>query len=134
MEAEKWRGERGRVNAYLVRIPELRSEYYSGGYEPPEPWFPTGIFCAETPAQAKYDAIEDWAGGTRSGVYHDDWPSLRVNLLRKDVSYERGELNDDESDLWGRVHEVLVDHGGKACDCPEMEWDDTTQDWKEVAA
>ena len=36
-------------------------------------------------------------------------------------------------DCWARVHEI-EQHGGGECDCPELEWDEKTQDWKEVAA
>lgn len=110
------------MNAYLVRIPEERGEFYSGGYEPPEPWWPIGIFVAETRAQAKADALSTWTHSPRSGVYGDDWRHLRTNLLAADVAAERGEYVTGPlfGPLWLRVHEVL-DHAGASCACPEVE-------------
>jgi hypothetical protein len=117
------------MNAYLVLIPEQRCDVYFGGYEPPEPWYPTGVFIAETPGQAKRDALYEWANAPRSGVYHDDWTNLRVRLLGRDVaglsSIRRGELSQSDNPglydrAWFRVHEVL-DHDGRPCDCPEDE-------------
>lgn len=128
------------MNAYVVRIPEERtSQRY---YEPPEPWWPIGVFLAETPAQAKRDALDAWIG---SGVERDDWNALRVRLLRYDIRVYDGESGSDvearrgevpfgdplAETLWLRIHE-LDDHGGASCDCPEMEWDDATGDWKAV--
>lgn len=115
------------MNAYLVRIPEERADFPSAcDLEPPEPWWPTGIFVAATPAQAKRDALRAWTS-SRSGVYSDDWNALRVRLLERDVDLlgdplPRGELCEAASAhfdrLWLRVHEAL-DHDGRLCDCPE---------------
>lgn len=116
------------MNAYLVRIREERGALYFGGdlYEPPEPWFPIGVFVAATRGQAKADALSTWSHSSRSGVYEDDWPNLRTNVLAHDVEllnpadvsrgeYETGPLHNF---FWLRVHEVL-DHGGARCTCPE---------------
>lgn len=109
------------MNAYVVRIPETRGEYPSASsLEPPEPWTPTGVFVAETPAQAKRDALDVWAKSLRSGVYSDDWSNLRVRMLFRDVDAPRGELVGGPlyGRAWIRVHEVLEHDGGK-CDCDE---------------
>lgn len=112
------------MNAYLVRIPEERSAYAYGNYEPPEPWWPTGVFIAETRGRAKVLALTNWTSRS-TGVETDDFNSLRTNLLARDVDllnpdvrrgeYETGPLFNF---LWLRVHEVL-DHGGARCTCPE---------------
>lgn len=110
------------MNAYLVRIPEERADIPSAcSLEPPEPWWPTGIFIADTPAQAKTDALRAWSSSATTGVYSDDWPSLRVRLLERDVPLPRGECivvteeNGETYDrLWERVSELIADELGLA--------------------
>lgn len=113
------------MNAYLVTIPETR-EYVEDaimddGSGPLGHWQPTGIYVAETPGQARRDALTDWTNRPRTGVYEDDFLSLRARLLVKDVELERG-CADHVDPLWLRVHEV-EDHGGGACDCPAEDVD-----------
>lgn len=123
------------MNAYVIRTKDER-EYVEpvldDGSGPSFPYWPTGIFVASTPAQAKRDALTVWSNWQlRSGVETDDYPNLRARILFHDVDLvvsgvDRGELPfelDEDSfygRCWGRLHEVL-DHDGKSCDCPVEE-------------
>jgi hypothetical protein len=84
------------VIVFAVCIPEMRAHY--AFEEPPEYGVPLGIFVAETPAQAKRDALRAWTQRSM-GVYSDDWPALRVRKLGETDAYERGELP-AESSWW----------------------------------
>lgn len=90
------------MNAYAVCIPEIRTTYDYYQVEPPETYFPCGIFLAETAGQAKADALRSFTEDIRSGVFDDDWTSLRVRKipLRLKSSRARGEVS-YTSGLWG---------------------------------
>jgi hypothetical protein len=110
------------MNAYLVRIPEQRlwrTAILDDGTGPDEPYMPLGIFVAGSPAAAKHDALKAWTQSSCSGVYHDDWPALRVATLEHDVdllesTIRRGELHEDGcapstwKRLWARADEILA--------------------------
>jgi len=124
--------------AFLVFIPgdkpgefEMRSSNYDiGGTTPPEYGAVVDIVIAETPAEAKYYFLNDWAGSRDTGVYHDDWNALRVRKLLHDVKEKKGVLAWD-SELWdrawGRVHEA-IDHNNTPCDCIKVLDDDFERD------
>ena len=86
------------MNAYAVCIPEERTDY-GGWYEPPEVGVPLGIFIAETPGQAKRDALRAWTQ-RRMGVYSDDYTALRVRKLSALKVGRRGEVTDQTDILW----------------------------------
>lgn len=117
------------MNGYVVYIPELRSEIPSmASLEPPESWYPADIFAAETPGQAKSDALREWTSGLRSGVYSDDWPSLRVRLLERNVPLKRGRVTLDVgrggtkpdervyNNLWWRASGILIQVMPNSCE------------------
>lgn len=114
------------MNLYVVHIPETRCACNFGAahYDPPEPYTPIDVFRAETRGQAKADALNVFIHARGSGVYDDDWKSLRCRLLARDVLGKRGVLDSDDpwqGEAWNLVHEVL-DHGGLGrCDCAEEE-------------
>lgn len=89
------------MNAYAVCIPEKRTWYDWYQVDPPETYLPCGIFLAETPGQAKADALRSFCGGPQSAVYEDDWPRLRVRKipLRLRSDRKRGEVG-STSGLW----------------------------------
>ena len=107
------------MNAYVVRMNEER-EYVEpvmdDGSGPRIPYLPIAPVVADTPAQAKRLFLREFTHRSRSGVYTDDWTSLRVRLLARDVDGKPG-VDETNEALWLRVHEV-DDHGGKPCDCP----------------
>ena len=111
-------------NAYMVYIPdendpnkiEMRTGHYYG--EPPDYGAVIDIVIAEKPSQAKYEFLKEWAGTRSTGVYHDDWPLLRVRLLQKNVPEKKGCMDFSSSRYWDRVHEIL-DHESNKCDCPD---------------
>lgn len=107
------------VSTYFVYVrseeenkPEVRTECYYGGFEPPEPVWCADIITAVSPAKAKYLFLAGRPGLRFPVDYPDDWPLTRVRKLGV------GELSENEA--WGRIHEIL-DHGGRRCDCPEEE-------------
>lgn len=114
------------MNAYVVKTKEMRSYTESvmdDGSGPRVPYWPIAPVVANSPAQAKHLFLIEFEHRSDSGVYGDDWNSLSVRLLARDVDMFNQELTrgvHEESDwLWGRIHEV-EDHAGRACDCPEM--------------
>jgi hypothetical protein len=82
------------VNVYWVDGGD--AGWWSYGYEPPEPYRACGVFCADTPGQAKHDAV---------GHFNNDveYREFRIRLLARDLDLPRGLFNED---------------------CPEGPWDD----------
>lgn len=87
------------MNAYAVCIPEIRETHDYYQIDPPEPYLPCGIFIAETPAQAKVDALRSFTSAINSGVFYDDWPSLRVRKIVSNIRRERSEAGVTDT-LW----------------------------------
>lgn len=87
------------MNAYAVCIPEIRSTYDYYQTDPSEPYLPCGIFVAETPAQAKADALRSFTAAIQAGVYSDDWPSLRARKIVSRIRRTRGEVGMTDT-LW----------------------------------
>ncbi len=120
------------MNAYTVKTSEMRAytePVMDDGSGPRILCWPMSPVVAETPGQAKKLFLDEFSHQPRSGVETDDWTSLRVRLLYRDVPLPRGVREDDHA-LWARIHEI-EDHHGRPCDCPideEMlhEW------WNEV--
>ena len=110
------------MNAYVVRTSESRvytEPVMDDGSGPQFDYWPTDVFLAEKPGEAKRDALRLWSQQGGSGVYTDDYQSLRCRLLSRDVEGERGVVEPRHPayhELWHRVHEVL-DHPSGKCDC-----------------
>lgn len=90
------------MNAYAVAINEVRETYDYYQIDPPEPYLPISVFAADTRAQAKYDALREFTSRMESGVFSDDWPSLRTRLLARNVRRPRGEYPGTDS-IWGLI-------------------------------
>lgn len=108
------------MNAYVVQTKDVRSytePVLDDGSGPEIPYQPISPVVAETAAQAKHLFLTEFAHRPRTGVYSDDWTSLRVRLLARDVPWSQG-VHEDNDFLWGRIHE-LEDHAGKSCSCVE---------------
>lgn len=87
------------MNVYAVCIPEIRETHDYYQIDPPEPYMPSGIFIAETPAQAKADALRSFTSAIQAGVFSDDWPSLRVRKIVTGIRRNRGEAGVTDT-LW----------------------------------
>ena len=123
------------MNAYWCSLEE---RIVGRSYDPPdpgEPYFPCGIYLAETRGQAKRMLLDEHD----RVVERDEYIDVRSRLLERGVegvvagplpeprrgepNYERMARGDDPDPrtpyarLWLRVHEVL-DHAGRSCDCP----------------
>lgn len=104
------------MNAYLVWIPEMRTESHDvSGLEPPETVMPLVLIAAKTSGKAKYAGIKALER-QRVADYPDDWTKTKVRSLKRGTSHPAGVIDAPQSPLWGRVHEIL-DHGGYPCDC-----------------
>ena len=89
------------MNAYAVCVPEMRTWHDWTYTEGPETYTPVGIFLAESPGQAKVDALRSFTSCIHSAVYDDDWTALRVRKipLRLKPTRKRGEVS-YTSGLW----------------------------------
>lgn len=95
------------MNAYVVKTKDEREETIpitDEGQGPTEVYWPHGLFVAETPAQAKADALRAWSR-LHSGVYADDYINLRATLVGRNVPEERGEIAEPALDYWLRYEE-----------------------------
>lgn len=117
------------MNAYVVKTKEMRSytePVLDYGVGPQIPVQPIAPVVAATAAQAKRLFLDEFSHRSDSGVYTDDWTSLRVRLLFRDINVIgrlvdlRPGVHEENDELWGRIHEV-EDHDGLPCDCPEIE-------------
>lgn len=82
------------MNVYYVDGGQVERYFY----DPPdyEVYYAQGIFCAETPAQAKADALREFNNDV-------EWNDLKVKILVKGLDLPRGAFDEE---------------------CPEGPWDD----------
>jgi len=73
------------VNLYVVDGGDVTR--WLGGYDPPESYRAIGVFAAETPGQAKADALREFNNDV-------EWTDLRVRIAYRGVTAERGLWND----------------------------------------
>jgi len=100
------------VNAYAVGTKDIR-EFVEpiAGYEgwpngPSYSYQPIAPVLAETPAQAKKFFLDKFASDDNSGVYDDDWCSLRVRLIGKNVYLLPGVtpgVHEEADSLWAAM-------------------------------
>lgn len=73
------------------------------GTGPIFPYLPIAPVLAETPGQAKRMFLDEFANRGSSGVYGDDWTSLRVRLLAKDITlvpWVKPGVHEEADALW----------------------------------
>jgi hypothetical protein len=93
------------VNVYLVKTKDER-EYVEpimdDGTGPSFTCWPMAPVVAETPGRAKSLFLAEFAQGSRTGVYSDDFPNLRVKTLARDVDLPVG-VREDDDELWALI-------------------------------
>lgn len=104
------------MNAYVVYINEMRDyvePVLDDGSGPAIPIWPVAPVVAETEGKAKWLFLNEYSHRPRTGVETDDWVSLRVRLIAKDIQLLPGEtagVKDEDNALWCLVPYNL--HGG----------------------
>ena len=95
------------MNAYVVRTKDRRTyvePVLDDGSGPEFDTLPISPVIAPTPGRAKTIFMREFAHGSRTGVYSDDFLNLRVRLLARDVDQHEGVSNDEK--WWWKISEA----------------------------